>query len=195
MAEKGNPHSDRDSRNRYAQSPAAAEKHRRAVELRNEHGLTYQEIADELGYADKKSAWNAVWRQLRREAKAPAEAMIQAETERLLLELERLDTEEDRLDALIAPVTKVLTTKHITVSNGRVILHPATEEPLEDDGPVLQAVDRLTRLSAERRAISEQRRRVSESLRKLLGLDAAQKVDVSGGLRYEVVGIDPADLT
>jgi hypothetical protein len=35
--------------------------------------------------------------------------------------------------------------------------------------------------------------------RKLLGLDAAQKVeqqvDLSGGLRYEIVGVDPAELT
>jgi len=32
-------------------------------------------------------------------------------------------------------------------------------------------------------------------LRKLLGLDAATKVETSGTVRYEVVGVDPADLT
>ena len=32
-------------------------------------------------------------------------------------------------------------------------------------------------------------------LRKLLGLDAATKVETSGTVRYEMVGVDPADLT
>jgi hypothetical protein len=179
MTGTGNFHPERDSRNRFALSPAAQDKARRAIALRVDEGLTYGAIAEALDYADRKTAYNAIWRQLRREAKGPVEALIKAESERLFVELERLDTEEERIDALIEPVTRVLNTRHITVSNGRVILHPATAEPLEDDAPVLQAVDRLTRLSAERRAISEQRRRISESLRKLHGLDAPTRVDAT----------------
>jgi hypothetical protein len=49
-----------------------------------------------------------------------------------------------------------------------------------DDGPVLSAIDRLVR--------------ISESRRKLLGLDQPAKMNVSGGLTYEVVGIDPEAL-
>jgi hypothetical protein len=50
--------------------------------------------------------------------------------------------------------------------------------PLLDDAPVLAAVDRLLKVQ-ERRA-------------KLLGLDVPVKrqVEVDGGLRYEVVGVD-----
>jgi hypothetical protein len=38
-------------------------------------------------------------------------------------------------------------------------------------------------------------RQIRESYRRLYGLDAETKVNVSGAVRYEVVGVDPADLT
>jgi hypothetical protein len=71
-------------------------------------------------------------------------------------------------------VRQVMARKHITVNNGRVIRAPnpdtGEDEPVEDDTFVLQAVDRLNR-------IEESRRKASESIRRLLGLDAAVKVD------------------
>jgi hypothetical protein len=51
---------------------------------------------------------------------------------------------------------------------------------MQDDGPVLSAIDRIVR--------------ISESRRKLLGLDQPAKTQVSGGVTYEVVGINPDDL-
>jgi hypothetical protein len=51
---------------------------------------------------------------------------------------------------------------------------------LEDDAPVLAAVDRLLRIQ-ERRA-------------KLLGLDAPVRADVGGKLSYEIVGVDLGQL-
>lgn len=84
------------------------------------------------------------------------------------VELERLDTAQ-------AATMAVLETKHVVVSHGKVIY--SGTEPLIDDGPILAAVDRLVK--------------ISESRRKLLGLDAAQKLDVSGGITYEIVGVDP----
>ncbi|MEU6365757.1 hypothetical protein ABZ876_08370 [Streptomyces sp. NPDC046931] len=90
------------------------------------------------------------------------------------LELARLEATLERLHNMEQSVREVMGRKHITVNNGRVIraLNPDTgeEEPVEDDTFVLQAVDRLTR-------IEESRRRTSESIRRLLGLDMPVKVD------------------
>lgn len=88
------------------------------------------------------------------------------------------DLELDRLDELWRITMAVLEREHVTVSNGRVV--HLGEKPLRDDGPVLAAVDRLLRIQ-ERRA-------------KLLGLDAEKKINVSGGVTYEVVGVDVGDL-
>ena len=87
------------------------------------------------------------------------------------LELEKLDRAE-------RAVLAVLERRHLTVSHGKVI--SVGGEPLEDDAPVLAAADRLVR--------------ISESRRKLLGLDSPVKVNLSGGVKYEVVGVDAADL-
>jgi hypothetical protein len=84
------------------------------------------------------------------------------------LHLERLEAELLRLDDLEQHARQVLTRHHITVNNGRVI--SVDGEPLLDDGPVLQAIDRLIK-------IEDARRRNNESQRKLLGLDAPTKVD------------------
>jgi hypothetical protein len=86
--------------------------------------------------------------------------------------------ELERLDALYARALEVMESHHVTVSNGRVVA--LNDEPLPDDGPVLAAIDRLVR--------------ISESRRKLLGLDSPTKMAVSGGLTYEVVGVDTEAL-
>lgn len=90
------------------------------------------------------------------------------------LELARLEAQLERLHNMEESVRAVMSRKHITVNNGRVIRveNPLTgdEEPVEDDTFVLQAVDRLTR-------IEESRRRTGEAIRRLLGLDMPVKVD------------------
>lgn len=90
------------------------------------------------------------------------------------LELARLEAALERLHNMEESVQRVMGRKHITVNNGRVIriLDPDSgeEEPVEDDTFVLQAVDRLNR-------IEESRRKTSESIRRLLGLDMPIKVD------------------
>lgn len=176
---------------KFIATPEGAERRAEACRLRAQ-GLSYQAIADRLGIT-KASAYETVQIALAEIVREPAEQLLQLEVQRLYLEMERLDAELDRLDALVDPINAVLTRKHVTVSNGKVIY--LGDEPLEDDAPVLQAVDRLTRLSEARRSISATRTRTSESLRKLLGLDQPAKVDVSGGVRYEIVGVDPEDLT
>ncbi|MBW8705279.1 hypothetical protein MBT84_37335 [Streptomyces sp. MBT84] len=71
------------------------------------------------------------------------------------LELARLEASLERLANMEETVREVMGCKHITVNNGRVIrlLNPDTgeEEPLEDDGVILQAVDRLNRIEEARR--------------------------------------------
>lgn len=90
------------------------------------------------------------------------------------LELARLDAALERLHHMEESVQQVMARKHITVNNGRVIRilnnDSGEEEPVEDDTFVLQAVDRLNR-------IEESRRKTSESIRRLLGLDAPTKVE------------------
>lgn len=100
-----------------------------------------------------------------------AETVEEVGSEVRQLELERLDTMQQA-------VMDVLERQHVTVSQGRVVSLDGS--PILDDGPILAAIDRLLK--------------ISESRRKLLGLDAAQKLDVTGGLTYEIVGVDPAAI-
>jgi hypothetical protein len=86
--------------------------------------------------------------------------------------------ELERLDAMYARALQVMEAHHVTVSNGRVVT--LDDSPLPDDGPVLAAINTLVR--------------ISESRRKLLGLDSPVKTQISGGLTYEVVGVDTAAL-
>ena len=81
----------------------------------------------------------------------------------------------NRIDMEREVVMGVLEGSHVTVSNGKIMYDVA------DSGPVLAAVDRLHKLDDQEA--------------KLLGLYAEQKLNLSGGVRYELVGIDPADLT
>lgn len=58
----------------------------------------------------------------------------------------------------------------------------------DDDGAVVR--DYSGRLRAMETAA-----KMDAELRKLMGLDAATKSEVSGAVRYEIVGVDVADLT
>jgi hypothetical protein len=84
------------------------------------------------------------------------------------LHLERLEGELVRLGELEERARLVLGRHHITVNNGRVIAIDG--EPLQDDGPVLAAIDRLIK-------IEDARRKNNAEQRKLLGLDAPTKVE------------------
>lgn len=149
---------------RYVPTPEAAKRTARAMDLRAQ-GWTYQRIADELGYSSRATAAEAVHDGMTRIIREPAAAVLH-------FELERLDAELARLDDLEQKARKVLTAHHIVVSNGRVIIHPDTHEPMEDDAPVLQAIDRLIK-------IEDARRRNGERRAKLTGIEAAVKVDTT----------------
>ena len=71
-----------------------------------------------------------------------------------------------------AIVCDILAARHVTISNGKVL------PEYEDDGPTLAAIDRLLKID-EREA-------------RLLGLDCKVQVDVSGGVRYEIITVPAA---
>lgn len=138
-----------DGKGRFARTLSTAEREAEAARLRS-RGWTYQRIADELGWANKGDAHHAVSKVLR-------DTVQEAGDDLRALEL-------TRLDALYVAATEVLEREHITVSNGRIV-SGTDGEPILDDAPVLQAIDRLLKIQ-ERRS-------------RLLGLDAPIKKDVS----------------
>lgn len=138
----------RGPRGRFVKTDETAQRSAEAARLRS-RGYTYQRIADELDYADPTGARRAVERAL-------AAVVTESADELRALQLAQLDD-------LTLQALGVLERQHITVSHGRII-RGDNDEPIEDDGPVLQAIDRLLRIQ-ERRA-------------KLLGLDAPSKVEV-----------------
>lgn len=170
----------RDGKGRFDRDPNTAKKDGEAAALRA-RSWTYRQIGEALGMSTS-TAYDSVQRALADTLEEPA-AAVRA------LELEKLD-------ALERAVLVVLEREHVTISQGRVVRRRTDqveqvdgEDKLDDDGqpvyiwedllddsPVLAAVDRLLRVQ-ERRA-------------KLLGLDSATKVDVSGGVTYQLVGVD-----
>ena len=126
---------------------AGREKDYRALQLRHQ-GLSYEHIARELGWSSVSSSRQAIQRAL-------ADSVFEAADEVRQIE-------SARLDDLMRVLLRIVMTKHYHVSTtGAIAYHPITGEPLVDDGPVMQAVAGILRIS-ERRA-------------KLLGLDAPAK--------------------
>ena len=82
----------------------------------------------------------------------------------------------ERLDTLIAEAHDVLRSHHYVVSNAGKIVYDENGQPLRDDGPRLAAAKAIVGFDAERR--------------KLLGLDSPTKLEHSGGVKYEITGLD-----
>jgi hypothetical protein len=82
--------------------------------------------------------------------------------------------------ALYVAALEILEKEHVAISQGKVMKDDAGN-PILDDGPRLAAIREM--------------RMLRESFRKLYGLDAEKKVNISGGVRYEIVGIDSSDLS
>lgn len=157
----------RDRCGNFVASQATADKAAAAARLKAEHPrMTYQQIADAVGYSDKGSAWRAI-------QKCRNAVLQQAGAELIA-------SEAAQLDDLFVSAMEVLERAHVMVSHGRVIKDDEGNVLL-DDGPKLAALREM--------------RAIRESYRKLLGVDQPTQVAVSGQVRYEVVGVDPADLS
>jgi hypothetical protein len=131
---------------------AAAERRVRALDYRKA-GQSYRAIGDVLGVSMKTAHQDV------HQALAELAALeLSSAGELRALELARLD------DLAIA-AARILQASHPLVSGGKVLsgfTNDGTAIGLTDDGPKLAAIDRLVR--------------ISESRRKLLGLDAPAKV-------------------
>ncbi|MGI8530938.1 MAG: hypothetical protein ACR2KO_15845 [Geodermatophilaceae bacterium] len=141
------------ARGKFIRTVESAKRDAEAARLRS-RGRTYPQIAEELGYSDRGAAHHAVARVF---------DGFKVEARDLLIKMEL-----DKLDMMTRAVIDVLEAKHYTVSDGRIVHIGDKDDPdrrVLDDGPVLQAVDRLLKIS-DRRA-------------KLLGLDAPKRVEVS----------------
>jgi len=135
----------------------AADRRVKALDLRKS-GAPYRAIAAQLNISEK-TAHQDVQRALRTLAELELASADELRTMELL-----------RLDKLTLEAARILSATHPYVAGGRV-LHGLT-----DDGPKLQAIDRLLR--------------ISESRRKLLGLDAPQAIDVQGGMgQQQIIGV------
>lgn len=168
----------RDGNGRFDRDPEVVMKDAEAAKLRAK-SWTYQQIADHLGMS-RQGAYDAVKRILDETVQEPSDDVRKIELE--------------RLDHMAQAVEGVLERQHVVVSNGRIIgkrvgwelNEDGTDrvdadghripiyQDLEDDAPVLQAVDRLLKIQ-ERRS-------------RLLGLDAPQRVSVDAeNLGREIV--------
>lgn len=168
----------RDHRGKYIRTIDTAERDAEAARLKA-RGWTYRQIASHLG-VDVAAAHKMVRRVLLETVAEPAEEVRAGE-------VARYDESLRNLEGLRATVLELLERKHYTVSNGRVVC--LDDEPLEDDGFVLQVVDRLN-------AIESQRITVAARRAKLLGLDVPvkQEIAVDLGVEYRIVGVDVGQL-
>lgn len=137
-----------------------------AIQLRIE-GCTFEEIADQLGYAHRTEARKAVIDGLRQrmlDRKEFADALIQ-------LELERYESME-------RVVHEILAKRHLVINNGEVVT--VDGQQVVNDAPALACLDRLLK--------------ISEARRRMLGMDAPVKTDVHMGgdlqVRYIYEGVD-----
>lgn len=140
----------RGNNGRFTRTIEGAERDAKAARLKS-RGLSYGQIAANLGYENASGAYKAVQRAL---VAVPAESVD---------ELRRIQSEQ--IDALVAKAFEVLESTHFAFTqHGELVLAP-DGQPLIDDMPVLHAIDRLIRL-AERRS-------------KLMGMDAPTRHEVT----------------
>lgn len=137
----------RDGNNRFTPNVEDAKLRAEAARLRAK-GWTYARIADHLGYSDRASVSNAVKQVLAETAQDAGD------------EFRNLKREQLRM--LTEATYEILERQHIQVSNGRVVF--LNEEPLQDPGPALAALNLLLK--------------INESERKLEGADEPARVSV-----------------
>ncbi len=143
----------RDGGGKFARTLEGAERDAEAARLKSQR-WTFQQIADELGYASRSSAYAAVARAL---AAVPAADVA---------ELRRVSVGE--IDFLSATVLEILDHEHPHISQSGKLVYDEDGNRLLDDGPKIAAARELRMLN-ERRA-------------RIMGSDAParSKVEVSG---------------
>ncbi len=152
---------------------AHAEQQRDVVALKRA-GLPFADIGQRLGIS-KSQAHRAFYAALDRIVEPEVAAMRAEQLARI--ELER----EEALDIMGAT--------HIVVSNGHIVSpitghdddgDPIYGDPLIDQSPPLAAIDRLIKLDDQEA--------------KLVGMYPKTEVNLTGGITYQVVGLESTDL-
>lgn len=134
-------------------------------------GRKVQDIADELGISQQDTSELI--------ADAQKEFLIDVNLKKRYL-LQQLT----EIEILRRKLFEILGHEHLLVQNGQIIAQRAGKdedgewiwEPLTDDMPKLAAMDRLIKLM--------------ERTARLLGLDSAEKLDVSAYVTFAVEGVD-----
>ncbi|CAL9351191.1 hypothetical protein SUDANB1_00464 [Streptomyces sp. enrichment culture] len=164
------PDPPRNGNGQFVRSMDNVRRDAEAAEYWAEHRCTYQEIADRYGYYDRSQAWRGI-QSAKRDVALPAVAKLR-------------QVESEELDALYVMAMEIIERNHVMVSHGRVVTmaDPETgeEKPLLDDGPRLQAIQTALR--------------IRDQYQNLNGLKQPAKVEHSGGVKFEIVGVDPQDL-
>ncbi len=133
-------------------------------------GWTQQQIATQLGISKQ------------RVSQICKEAMVD-HTEPVIQELRAVAA--DKLDEGEQVMREIMHAKHPFVQGGKIVRGSildadGNEEPgdiLYDDGPKMAAWDRILKIEARRAA--------------MFGYDAEQKINMTGSVLYELVGINP----
>ena len=135
-----------------------AERRTRVLAMRVQQ-RPYAEIAAELGVSEEvaRKDYERAVETRRTDLDANRDAAVAIETA--------------KLDALEQAAWKVLKARHITVQHGKIV-RDEDDKPIEDDAPVLAAIDRLVKI-AERRS-------------RLKGYDAPTKVEVDDARRAQI---------
>lgn len=141
-----------------AERALIAQRRARVLAMRVEQ-RPYREIAAELGITETTA----------RDDYAAAVRERHAELDKVRDTAVAIETA--KLDALEQAAWQVLRARHITVQHGKIV-RDEDDKPIEDDAPVLQAIDRLVKI-AERRS-------------RLRGYDAPTKVEVDDARRAQI---------
>lgn len=150
---------------RWIRTQAGRERDTLALEMRSA-GRTLQTIADTLGYTSPGNAQRGIHNAL---AETQAPKVNEARAEMVA-----------QIDHLYGEAMKVLEARHLKINNGEVVQVPDDNgvlHPVEDDAPVLRAIDTINGLM-QRKA-------------RLLGLDAPAKIQAEvSGVRVTIDGAE-----
>jgi hypothetical protein len=165
-----NPNQEaRDGKGRYIRTLEAVEQDAEIARRYSQGSLTFKEIGNQLGI----SKWAAISGYRR----AVREVIQDAGHEALRVQI-------DRMEYLFAKAAEVLEAEHVVVSHGKVITMPdpdsGEEKPLRDHAPVLAAI--------------REARQCLEAFQSLTGMKQPTKIEHSGGVTYELIGIQPEDV-
>lgn len=153
----------------------------KAVALKAE-GKTWAQITEALGYSAPREAFQDVQR-----------ALAKAQKDLALKVAEYRELECAKLDDMERHVRVVLNEYDVKLTELDALIDAAVGAG--DDAALARLDRREKRVTDQRLAAIDRLTRIAERRSKLLGLDQATKVEVSGQVLYAIEGVDMGDLT